>query len=558
MIDIIKKYIDDSTYNYALLLDGEWGSGKTYYIKNEIIPAINKKTIIYLTLFGIEDKTTIKSEIIAKSLIKSDNESINGFIDSIITSIDISGIANKGNIKLDNMDKILEKIDTKNTVIIFDDLERCKLDLQEIFGLINYYVEHVGIKCIIVANTQEIDKINEFNKCCEKIIGTRIKFKSNYEEIVTKFIENQEFSNNEVLKNRKFIGELIDISEKLNNHNLRTFQFFLSKIKAIYNEINIKTQKEILEDIARYCFIISISFKDGRKLNSWGLADYGRYNYLSENELDPTFEIEGFKFVDDYVVNSILDKDYINTTIEKYYVEKNTIPKEDPLNLIRLWFENNDNYLNNNIDLIENKLKNNEYNYGTYPKIIEELSAIYAYGVFDIEKLINIRDQMIENIKKGKFQETCDWYAHFLDGEAEFVYDDITKSIIESCNIEIKNNHKELIDSYLDKENWGTLIVEDYYNNCKKYGFRIFEDIDVNKLYLAIEKTNEKSISDFRRTISSFSSHINVKEYFVYDIEKIKELVALLNKININNYGKVMQMNINGLNRTLNNILTKC
>lgn len=28
----VLRYIDDSLYNYAILLDGEWGSGKTYFI----------------------------------------------------------------------------------------------------------------------------------------------------------------------------------------------------------------------------------------------------------------------------------------------------------------------------------------------------------------------------------------------------------------------------------------------------------------------------------------------------------------------------------------------
>lgn len=29
----ILRYIKDQTYNYAVLIDGEWGSGKTYFVK---------------------------------------------------------------------------------------------------------------------------------------------------------------------------------------------------------------------------------------------------------------------------------------------------------------------------------------------------------------------------------------------------------------------------------------------------------------------------------------------------------------------------------------------
>ena len=31
--DIILKYIDEEIYNYAIMIDGEWGCGKTYVYK---------------------------------------------------------------------------------------------------------------------------------------------------------------------------------------------------------------------------------------------------------------------------------------------------------------------------------------------------------------------------------------------------------------------------------------------------------------------------------------------------------------------------------------------
>ena len=36
----ILRYIEDSSYDYAVLIDGEWGCGKTYYIKNSLIKDI--------------------------------------------------------------------------------------------------------------------------------------------------------------------------------------------------------------------------------------------------------------------------------------------------------------------------------------------------------------------------------------------------------------------------------------------------------------------------------------------------------------------------------------
>ena len=33
IIEVVKEYLNSNIYNYAVMIDGEWGSGKTYFIK---------------------------------------------------------------------------------------------------------------------------------------------------------------------------------------------------------------------------------------------------------------------------------------------------------------------------------------------------------------------------------------------------------------------------------------------------------------------------------------------------------------------------------------------
>lgn len=40
IIDEVLRYINDDTYNYAVLIDGEWGCGKTYFAKNSLTAEI--------------------------------------------------------------------------------------------------------------------------------------------------------------------------------------------------------------------------------------------------------------------------------------------------------------------------------------------------------------------------------------------------------------------------------------------------------------------------------------------------------------------------------------
>ena len=53
-------------------------------------------------------------------------------------------------------------LSVKDSILIFDDLERCDCPVNEVLGYINTYVEHDGMKVIIVANQKEIGKRTYF------------------------------------------------------------------------------------------------------------------------------------------------------------------------------------------------------------------------------------------------------------------------------------------------------------------------------------------------------------------------------------------------------------
>lgn len=42
IIEDFINYIEDPIYNYAYMIDGSWGSGKTHFVKKVLIPAIEK------------------------------------------------------------------------------------------------------------------------------------------------------------------------------------------------------------------------------------------------------------------------------------------------------------------------------------------------------------------------------------------------------------------------------------------------------------------------------------------------------------------------------------
>ncbi len=53
IIEVIKSYYSDSNIQYAILLNGEWGCGKTFFVKNKIVKEI--KDSVYVSLYGVSN-----------------------------------------------------------------------------------------------------------------------------------------------------------------------------------------------------------------------------------------------------------------------------------------------------------------------------------------------------------------------------------------------------------------------------------------------------------------------------------------------------------------------
>ena len=58
IIEVIQDYIEEDKYKSAILINGRWGSGKTFFIKEEISKVIienikNNGKYIYVSLYGV-------------------------------------------------------------------------------------------------------------------------------------------------------------------------------------------------------------------------------------------------------------------------------------------------------------------------------------------------------------------------------------------------------------------------------------------------------------------------------------------------------------------------
>jgi len=64
--DSVKEYLESINTNYAIMISGEWGCGKTYFIKDKVFELIkgNSQYPIYISLTGVDSEKSIEEKIL--------------------------------------------------------------------------------------------------------------------------------------------------------------------------------------------------------------------------------------------------------------------------------------------------------------------------------------------------------------------------------------------------------------------------------------------------------------------------------------------------------------
>ena len=179
----LEYYTGLTNPKYAVLVDGEWGVGKTHLI-NEIF---KEKPNVYVSLFGLTTIQEVHSAVFVKMYPNRSRirKFFNWFGNSSMKANDLTlalgplvgNIANA---------LIKEKVDNSRS-IIFDDLERCKIDQEDIFGAINKYIEHHQCKVIVIAHDKKLQEGLTDKK--EKIFGLILKVSPDIQDAFNQFIK---------------------------------------------------------------------------------------------------------------------------------------------------------------------------------------------------------------------------------------------------------------------------------------------------------------------------------------------------------------------------------
>ncbi len=188
--------------DYAVLITGDWGSGKTHFIKKYLggdkkiikdwLTDCEKHIVLYVSLFGAKSRVDMDGRVLEKlhPILKS--EKIKVFTSSfpIIGMIAGAGAPIPGGTIIgerigknlqcftdafrESLLKEKQEKDFKNLVVVFDDVERADMPLPELLGYLNEYVEHLHVPCILLADENVWKEINESQKIHQKKITGKV------------------------------------------------------------------------------------------------------------------------------------------------------------------------------------------------------------------------------------------------------------------------------------------------------------------------------------------------------------------------------------------------
>lgn len=197
----ILHYLKEDRTNSAIMLTAPWGTGKSYYIQNELIPFLencqdqentrkeneqeknqkaNKKKqkskrCIVVSLYGIKTLNELSKELFFESKApvftrKKKRKAFGAFRKTILTgAIGIGKTVLKALTTIDldfsvdnpDWDKLYSSVDFSGKLIVLEDLERASISITDILGFVNNLVEQDGVKVLLVANEEEILKYND-------------------------------------------------------------------------------------------------------------------------------------------------------------------------------------------------------------------------------------------------------------------------------------------------------------------------------------------------------------------------------------------------------------
>lgn len=560
-VSIVKDYLNKEETDYALMINGAWGSGKTFFIKNTLKSEIekticpdknaNKKTYkqIYVSLYGISSVEEIKERIFYA--INPNYKWIEFISNKLVSATEIVPVAG-GTIKnllshnkkeRDSIRESFTEYDDK--VIFFDDLERIdkkEIDIQSVLGYINFLTEHNHYKVIVVAN--DVVLTDDYKRFKEKTIRFSYNHRPNmaeaFDSICEKYNSEVEIKYKTFLKEQKFF--ILDIIRASKCENIRTLVFITDVFQKIFEESIGRYSNEIDMDLLLPFTIISIEAKNGhskkelkeslRLISDFSIDDFipnQSQNMDEQSDLKEKFKkslkdkygdicsnhtVVFYDVLYDLIYNGYVSKDDLNSIIKKIrddYLAREETEEVKLAKCIIDWTQILDEEFEDTIKQVNNAISSGKYNvfyllniYAAFIKI----DALKIDGFSLTEDVTNSFKVAIDAAMNDKqyipfFEMDTPQWNEYDESEAHRKYDEM-----RTYALKINIKHRNELNSIqrgriLDMiKNNDIVKFKEFISNYSNKS--IFMEISPKELIETVTSSNAETKRVFLWSLSSF------------------------------------------------------
>ena len=299
--------------------------GKTHFWNHKIRKKIEsiqlngkRYTTIYMSLYGISNLEDISKKIFIETtqlmdknlrryMETNEQTTIPEYAKTGIDMANFFGVTQSG-----NKVNYAEFFSTDDKVLCFDDLERANVDVIDILGYINNFVEHDHIKTIIICNEKELstklkssnlemktfiatylldkqnelndvdepivekiqkkienvfDKVNDYERIKEKLIGETFEYAPKFDYIINGILMRYESNTDLIHFLRENTGFIISTFKRSGTRNLRILKHALNDFKKIYEMVNKSypnTSNRVMQTMLIFTIAISFEIKAGK------------------------------------------------------------------------------------------------------------------------------------------------------------------------------------------------------------------------------------------------------------------------------------------------------
>lgn len=454
IVDYLKYYVDPSTKpEHAVLISGKWGSGKTWFI-NRFVEQITQENdnikVFQISLYGLNSLDDIASEyfrqahpilssrgmIIGKALGKA---LARGFL-----KLDFDGDKQTDvQVRLEEFGGVFsqEDIEEKKHLLVFDDVERCSIDMVELLGYINHFVEIQGYKAILLANEEKLKErcdnseskvYGKYKEIREKLIGKVFSVTPDAEGAINSFVEGIACEEAKVIC-KKSLGDVINIYKASGYMNLRHVKRVLWNFEILIRSLNMEVLSN--DNFNKHFLLLCLVYMVESNYNL-SMSDLGPISmalYAMKHEESPEESLDDLK---------------------KYSAIVNAM---DPLLSEAVW----DNILSNepiNIGALEEAIANTRYFYSENTPAWRKL-----WNYYDLEDE-QFEEAKIEVIKK--FNDCEFEYPQILLHVSGLLMRLSDLKMLEKNREEIVEQTKRNVDKLLDRGLLYTETVFKSYWDC--------------------------------------------------------------------------------------------